>query len=314
MMSTEDFFHRHLRSNYSFHIRDEYPLVFQQPYAVLRWQDGKLTEEGEGIDCAASWQCFLQDGDGPQAGLVALWRELEVQKEVWKKALFIGSVVTDPDQRGQGLQRELFKRVEEQAKTHGAELLVLWSNQKEFYEKLGFSLGGLQVTWSVTHQRSLVSESSYSVRVKRSIEQDLLEGFYEAFSKKSCRPKRSFEEMKKLWQIPEMQVAFTDQAYALVGKGADFQGVCHEWAGPAKEVLACFDAFRSQQTELSILTPGVVHENEELKVTQALENSLSRARFEYLAFFKNLNSEIDPKGLDPNNLQYPFFIWGLDSI
>jgi thiosulfate reductase cytochrome b subunit len=53
--------------------------------------------------------------------------------------MFVGSVVTDPEFRNRGFQRTLFNSAEEVAERLGIDVIVLWSNQLEFYQKLGLS-------------------------------------------------------------------------------------------------------------------------------------------------------------------------------
>lgn len=290
---TLEFFDHLLRDGSPCRLEDEYPLVFdaskRDQLFVLR-QDGKI-----------------------QAGLGTLVREIEVERNTWIKVLFIGSVVTDPDFRNRGLQRGLFHGVEEAAERHGIDALVLWSNQLEFYQKLGFNLGGLQASWKPQF-RIPIGVAGHDVEVRETCEVPLTQVWFNAFDQKSFRVRRTFEEMKLLWEIPQMKVAYTKNAYALYGKGEDFQQVCHEWAGPGEEVLACLEALRRLNPELKILSPGVVHTNDESEVVNGLELASFESRLEYLGLFKVISDRIDKAGLSPEDLRYPFFIWGLDSI
>jgi len=249
-----------------------------------------------------------------QAGLVSLEREIELSPGQTGRALFIGSVVTAPEHRSKGLQRQLFHAVEEEAEKNGIDFLCLWSNQLEFYEKIGFSLGGLQASWTAEHRFPLSQTKLGRVELVDSGQTDLTEKHFHAFDKKRCRVKRTFEEMQKLWHIPRMRIAFTENAYAIMGKGEDFTKVCHEWAGPAAEVLSCLDVLREKEPELKILSPGVLHDADEAEVVSQFESSSFESRLEYLGLFRVLSSKVNEKGFSPEDLQYPFFIWGLDSI
>jgi hypothetical protein len=120
--------------------------------------------------------------------------------------------------------------------------------------------------------------------------------------------------MERLWKIPKTLVARTENAYALVGKGEDFAGACHEWAGPAQEVFACFDRLRTEVPGLKILTPGYVEDPDELSVIRKLESTGFDNRLEYLGLFKSTGTRYVIEDLKPESLKLPFFIWGLDSI
>lgn len=249
----------------------------------------------------------------PVAGLASLERRVEVSSGEFARALFVGSVVTKPEVRRQGFQRHLFHAAEEFAENAGIDFLVLWSNQIDFYTKLGFKLGGLQATWIPSKlkseprpQKSVYYGLTHSVPFRSS--------YFEEFHKKNMVVERSLEEMRALWQIPKMYVACTDRAYALVGKGEDFENICHEWAGPADEVLACMDRLIAEFKNLKILSPGIIHHSDEADLISNFEQRQYDCQFEYLGLFKMVSKRFSMNGLDPENLKYPFFIWGLDSI
>ena len=290
---TLDFFESLLRKDSPCRLEDEYPLVFRPEFHE---------------------RVFVKKmGSEIVAGLGILPREVEIDEGRTARGLFVGSVVTDPKQRLQGYQRELFLAVTEHAENHGFDFIVLWSSQIQFYEKLGFFLGGLQATWTPTLKQSLATlEKGVVVDESRNVE--FSHKFFEAFDRKSFCVKRTAEEMRLLWRIPQMRVAYTKNAYALLGKGEDFKHVCHEWAGPTDEVLACLEALRTVEPNLRILSPGVIHLEEERGVVNALEQSSFECRLEYLGLIKIIGSGFDKKDFDPSQLKYPFFIWGLDSI
>lgn len=290
---TLEFFEGLLRKGSSCRLEDEYPLVFGPE--------------------RKSQLLVLQQQHQIQAGLGYLIREIEVEPDLYIRAMFIGSVVTDPEFRNRGLQRSLFHAAEEAAERAQVDLVVLWSNQLEFYQKMGFSLAGLQATWSATTTMPIPA-AGFRVEVRPSEEVPLRREWYEAFSRKRYRVHRTLEEMSALWQIPQMKIAATDSAYALYGKGEDFQHIIHEWAGPADEVLSCIQAIRKLDPHLRILSPGVLHTDEEREVVLGLEQAGFESRLEYLGLFKVLSNRLELSGLSPEDLRYPFFIWGLDSI
>ena len=287
------FFQELLRPENRWSLAEEYPLAFDRSHAS---------------------QLFLKEIDGELlAGLATLERRIEIAQGQRAKALFVGSVVTHPKARMKGYQRELFHAVEEYAEKLEFDFIVLWSSQIQFYERLGFRLGGLQATWGSAHSQQL-SDSQKEVRVGSTQDVPLTEELYLSFKRKPFRVERSFEDMQRLWMIPHMTVACTAEAYALVGKGEDFHHICHEWAGPSEDVLNCFDALRKNDGGLRILSPGIVHSEEEHQVVRSLEKASFEPRLEYLGLFYSINPAFKLSGLDPQKLDYPFFIWGLDSI
>lgn len=310
-----EFFDKLLRKDSECRLVDEYPLVFNASYSdlVLIDMPADLSNLPDWNSKKLSQLLVIRENGELRAGLGCLRRKIQLDKDVWLDALFVGSVVTAPEYRNLGYQRELFQILERMAKNAEMDLILLWSNQLEFYQKLGFILGGLQATWSSIHKEPLVKEAP-PVTFGSCKDVLLKSEWFEAFQKKPLCVSRRYEEMQILWQIPHMYVACTANAYALFEKGEDFGGMCHEWAGPADEVLACMDRLRQVRQDLKILSPGVIQETEELKVIRKLEANQFDARLEYLGLFKILNPRFVQQDLQPETLKLPFFVWGLDSI
>lgn len=288
------FFEGHLRANSPCRLVDEYPLIFRPEHLdriLVKRMNGEIV-----------------------AGLGMLPRQIEIEGGVIAKALFVGSVVTDPRARLQGYQRELFHAIEEVAEREDVDLLMLWSSQIDFYHKLGFFLGGLQATWS-NHMGQVRLGAKSPQPAKMAPENfELSAKHFRAFESRPMCVKRTFDEFRLLSRIPQMRIAVTENAYAILGKGEDFRNVIHEWAGPASEVLACFDLLRDSDASAKILSPGVLHTDDDREVVAALEAASFEARLEYLGLFKLIGSRLRAKDFDPSSLKYPFFIWGLDSV
>lgn len=290
-----NFFEGLLRDQGQCRLEEEYPLVFNSNLFSSLY--------------------IVEDGEDLLAGLGTLERQVEIDKDQYARALFIGSVVTHPKSRRQGHQRLLFNLIEETAEQKEIDFLVLWSNQVEFYEKLGFQLGGLQASWFIDHKSAFGSDPA-KAKVDSTRNIPWRSDFFRSFAMKHMVVSRSEEEMKKLWMIPKMTAAYTQNAYALIGKGEDFQGVCHEWAGPGDEVIECLKAFAQHSSigSYRVLSPGIVHNPDEMKVIAALDEASSEQRLEYLGLIKTLSSRLNQEGFNPESMKYPFFIWGLDSI
>lgn len=314
------FFDDLLRDGSNCRLVDEYPLVFRKDARLVviepkteNFLSGAFETE---LDQNSQSHIFVVEENGEKkAGIATLRRKIILSDDKEIDAIFIGSVVTRPEFRNQGLQRDLFTALEKGASGLGVDLLILWSNQIEFYKKLGFHLGGLQATWrSVFPTEIGNTDTNVKVTTSEVKNVEFKDAWYEQFSKKRHRVERSKEEMKLLFKTPEMKIAYTENAYALSGKGEDFKGICHEWAGPSGEVIACLNKLREQNRLLGILSPGVLHDPEERQVTRSMETSSFEPRLEYLGLFKILSDRFLIHDFDPEKLKYPFFIWGLDSI
>jgi GNAT superfamily N-acetyltransferase len=310
------FFEELLRSDSSCRLSDEYPLVFQPDDLGLIIIDGDV-EAADFLKQAQSqhrsYICIVEEAGVIKAGLALLKREIEVKEGETASFFFVGSVVTSPEFRNLGLQRELFSITEKLAEHLSIDFIMLWSNQVEFYQKLGFELGGLQATWTYPF-KSQLSSSGQDVQFGNTQTIEFRSEYSRAFSEKRFRVGRTEDEMARLWKIPQMQAAVTSEAYALVGKGEDFHGICHEWAGPSDQVLACLQRLRDEYNDLRILSPGVLHLDNEREVTRQLEAQSFEPRLEYLGLIKIMSSRFALGDLNPQQLRLPFFIWGLDSI
>jgi len=310
-----EFFDDLLRKDSAWSLREEYPLVFGASSQLhLIDQKSKSYLAGEAsceLEKDGHVIVFTENGD-LKAGLALLKREIKVQDGAPLRLAFIGSVVTDPKYRSQGLQRELFLIAERACREAKVDAMILWSNQVDFYQKLGFQLFGLQASWVplLLQTDKTFSWSSEPQAASAAFQ----EGWYESVCKKQMVPNRTKEEMQALFKIPNMALVSEGEAYALIGKGADFENVCHEWAGPADQVLSCFEKIKKQDPSVRFLSPGVIHIPDESRVVQKLESWGYESRLEYLGLIKSLKADLKVEDLQPDNSRHPFFVWGLDSI
>src|SRR5262245_44580133 len=63
------------------------------------------------------------------------------------KIAAIGSVVTDPRYRTQGLSSQIVEDCLEAARAQGCDFAILWTNLYEFYRKFGFELAGSEISY-----------------------------------------------------------------------------------------------------------------------------------------------------------------------
>lgn len=301
-------------------LEEEYPLVFDRQNAetilVENFEDeSSKRHASKALQAKRPLLIGVEQNAQIVAGFVVLPREiLSTQKQVLD-FLLIGSVVTAPAARNQGIQKKLFEWIKQVGRVSDFDALLLWSNQLEFYKKLGFFLGGLQGTWSSILNKP-ITEDIQGVKIEGSDKSSTFyqAAWFEAFNQKKFRPIRNAAEMKKLFEIPKMKIAYTQEAYALVGKGEDFKDICHEWAGPSQEVITCLEALRRESPGIRILSPGVTDNPDEVAVLSQLERAGFEVRLEYLGLFYLLSPQIKRADLSPANLKETLFVWGLDSI
>ncbi|MEZ4388776.1 MAG: GNAT family N-acetyltransferase [Candidatus Krumholzibacteriia bacterium] len=185
-------------------------------------------------------QFALKDATGFVAGLAALVRPcLSSAGEVLVAG--IGSVVTRPDRRGQGLSSQLQRAVLERLAERGAALAVLWTDRPEIYAGRGFGpagweyhldLGGLRVAESWPADADVVALGGGDA--------ERLAGLY---AQHPLRTLRQPEDHASLYGMPGTRAVGLERggrlvAYACCGKGEDFPDYVAEWGGAPEPALA----------------------------------------------------------------------------
>lgn len=175
------------------------------------------------------------------------------------KAGAIGSVVTNPLHRNQGFSRQIIDDCIAGAKAHGCDFAILWTDLFEFYRKLGFELGGTEISLSVPH--NFKCTEAPGLRFVNSTKVDP-EAILRLYSQHSAGSVRTVDEIRRFLQIPNTRVytAWDEQnklqAYAVEGKGADLEGYIHEWGGGVSKLLPLLKfATQEQKKGLTIITP-----------------------------------------------------------
>lgn len=183
------------------------------------------------------------------------------------RAGLVSLVYTDPRDRGRGLARQAIARALREARARELGLCLLWSDLDDFYPSQGFTRAG--------HETLLVLDADVLARVRSGFGSgpDSSSGSQEASRAEASgaatasverataadwpaiatlRARRSChgmlpDEGSALAQIPglDVRVARGDGgrvAFAMCGRGDDFDGVIHEWGGDAEAVLRCVEA------------------------------------------------------------------------
>lgn len=201
----------------------DYPLVFNEGgpgRAVV------IEEAGRVISTCAILERELRVGDrGLRVGL-------------------IGSVATAAECRGRGLASAVLARAEAELRAGGCLLSLLWADTPAYYVGRGYREVGAERDILLPPELVPQLPAPRGVREARAEDHAAMHALYRRHEQ---RVERSERESHELFQTPGMDVLVLEgaqgaEAYACCGRGEDLAGVIHEWAGAAKEVLACVSA------------------------------------------------------------------------
>ncbi len=228
----------HLRPQQSWSIADEYPLAIHDE----NLNNVRVIKDNNSFLSAAVMKPLIIKSP---AGLF--------------KVAAIGSVVTDPSHRNQGLSRQVLDDCLKAAKDHGCDFAVLWTNLFDFYRKLGFELAGTEI--SLTIPQSFKAPDAPDLRYMQSNRVDP-EAILRIYSQHTTGTLRTADDIRKFLNIPNARV-FTAwdknnvlQAYAVEGKGADLDSYIHEWGGGVSKLLPLIKFALSQERRpLTLIAP-----------------------------------------------------------
>jgi len=173
----------------------------------------------------------------------------------------IGNVLTAPDFRRRGLAGACIAAAVDELCEAGAALALLWSDRQDLYARHGFLPAGREQMWNLRGARA--PTPSEEIRVGPVLRGDLpsMEALYAA---KPVRVEREAGSLGLLCAAPETEVAVARSrssgevlAYAAAGRGDDFPGIVHEWAGVPDAVLHCVERLRRESAAHTLLaSPG----------------------------------------------------------
>lgn len=177
------------------------------------------------------------------------------------KVAAIGSVVTEPGHRNQGLSQKVLEACLLAGQQHGCDFAVLWTNLYDFYRKIGFELAGTEVSLNLP-KTFQAPAAEIPLKFMKSQKVDP-EAILRLYSQHTCGTIRTNEEVRKYLGIPNAQIYTawsTDnklQAYAIEGKGADLTGYIHEWGGGVSKLLPLLQ-YASQESAhpLTVMAPS----------------------------------------------------------
>lgn len=164
-----------------------------------------------------------------------LWPRKLVNKDsnVVSKIGLIGNVATKESWQGKGLMRSLLEDLIKKSLSYEMRALILWSDLKQFYHKLGFQPLGFEWRFLVCVPQTM-SLSRYRLIDRTSLKDEDLETMLRLRPLLPYTLSRSLGEFKALLQIPYTHIFISRtnnkiNGYAICGKGYDLNGVIHEW-------------------------------------------------------------------------------------
>lgn len=170
----------------------------------------------------------------------------------------IGSVVTDPNHRNKGLSTQNLQNCLVKATAQNCDLVVLWTDQYDYYRKFGFELAGFEYTYEIS-QALPIQNKDYKFIKGPQIDPNAMLKVYNQHTVNSVR---TVDDIQKCLKIPNSNV-FTIwnqqhqlMAYAVEGKGADLTNYIHEWGGNLQCLLDLFSyMIQTENKTYTIMTP-----------------------------------------------------------
>jgi len=232
------FLSTHLRPGKEWSIADEYPLAIH---------DSNLNN----VRVIRDQNDFLS---------AAVMKPLVIKSPVGIfKVAAIGSVVTNPEHRNQGLSKQVLEDCIDSARKHGCDFAILWTDLFDFYRKLGFELAGSEVSLAIPESFKCTDVPGLRFMNTNKIDPEALLRLYSQHTTGSVR---TVDEVRRLLQIPNSRVftAWNEQnklvAYAVEGKGADLEGYIHEWGGGVSKLMPLLKyAIAQRKRSLTLIAP-----------------------------------------------------------
>jgi GNAT superfamily N-acetyltransferase len=144
----------------------------------------------------------------------------------------IGAVATELHSRGRGLSTQLLQHLIQQSETSlQLDWLILWGSEHEFYQKLGFTLDGVQ--WRIPLDRLLIEPKKISGAL--SPQQGYTPKIFDWLLRQVRRSGIAWKESDRAWfeahQTIDWHWSETPFAFAGLGRGMDLQHLVHEVGG-----------------------------------------------------------------------------------
>lgn len=260
------FLDHQLRPAQQWSIRAEYPGVFTAANAA----NMRVIRDGERWIAHAVYKPLLIKGP---YGLL--------------KVAALGSVVTSPDYRQQGLSRQTINSCLESASQQACDIAILWSDLHDFYRKLGFELAGTEIALNID-ERFAPPDHGFRIETGRKVSAEMI---LRLATQHTVSSVRKLQDVQLALDIPNSRflTAWNDKdelvAYAVEGKGLDLQNHFHEWAGSVKALLSLF-RHHIQKTNQPLRVIAPIHAQ---NLIRQMELAGARSEQGFLGMVKILN-------------------------
>ena len=229
-----------------------------------------------------------------------------------QKIGLIGNVVTHPEWQNKGLMACLLQKLEAEARLQKLQRLILWSDLRQFYQKMGYTSFGQELRLFFNQERLPKKLKRTAVKVKEVDPQDLSNDALETmFALRPPTPltlQRSLTEFRHLLSIPATHLFISTRdsqitGYGIVGKGYDMYGVLHEWGiVDPKAILLMIKVII---TSLNLPYLIVLSPLSAISCLHLMKKYAYKIERHGMSLSKSLTLTSESNGL---------FIWGLDSI
>jgi GNAT superfamily N-acetyltransferase len=172
----------------------------------------------------------------------------------------IGSVVTDPNHRNQGLSRKILEECLTEAHRQDCDVAMLWTDLYDFYQKLDFELAGSELSFVLQNEFApMTADLKFLKSTQVSVE-----AIHRLYTQHTITTVRTVEDFRKFMQIPNT-VVYTawDKsnqlvAFAIEGKGADLNGYIHEWGGSVSNLVSLLSFVRKEKkAPITVISPAI---------------------------------------------------------
>lgn len=217
------------------------------------------------------------EGDTVKSGVSYLVRQFHTSCGPVPVAC-IGSVVTDPEFRGQGLSRVIQEEIFRRLDAADVPLAALWTDTPDIYRGRGFSPAGWEFHVGLDSlEEALDFPAGFSCRPFSRDDGHAVASLYE---RHPMRTQRLPGDAESLYTMPGTQglvaTGSGNQVVAAVfcGKGSDFQDYVTEWSGPLGLVMPLLDEARKRRWARHVLVPSG---GEQLAVQLAARGAVATA-------------------------------------
>lgn len=197
-------------------------------------------------------QLYRSDGDGRFYGLFrdgalvshCAWRAATVRTAAGPLRVgLLGSVATEPLERGHGHASRLLSAAIADARADGLDAILLWAERVDLYARVGF-VAGTTERCAVIDALDAALPPGTAVRLATVADHARLTALHAA---KPAGVERSPRVMSLLLTTPGMWTCVLERdgavtAYACIGKGADLQNWWHELGGSDADVATLLPA------------------------------------------------------------------------